>query len=253
MGLDYQHFWDHFYDSGYFNPSQRHRFRLILSEVSRILKVINKPAEAVRVLDMGCGLGHLIQRLKQEYPRLQCHGVDISEKAISELRGKMPGSSWDAADIQKPVELPLKGRYDIIICSEVLEHCEAPQEVLANIASLIAPGGWAIVTVPGGSRYQIDRDLGHLRHYQLPQVKALLSGYPFDLARAYAWGWPFLNLMRWTTDHFYAAAKKAFLDTAYNWRQKTFCQLLYLLMFVNIQGMGCQLVGVFRKSSSHGI
>ena len=246
---DYQKFWDRFHDSGYYNPSQRHRFRLIFSEVSRILKKTGKPAASVRILDLGCGLGHLIYHLNQKYPEIHFRGVDISEKAIAEMRQTLPGVLWDVMDIQKPVEDRGLGSYDIVICSEVLEHCERPGEVIANAARFTVPGGWAIITVPGGGRYRIDHDLGHLRHYRLEDVKGLFRGHPLELTDAYAWGWPFLNLMRWMVDKLYKFTTQKFLDTQYDWKQKGFCQCLYLLMFANIRGAGCQLAGVFRKSA----
>lgn len=247
MKCDYQHYWDHFYDSGYYNPSQRHRFRLILSEISTVLKSIPKPLSSVRVIDLGCGLGHLIHHLKQTYPELHCRGLDISEKVISELRKKMPDSAWDVWDIQKPIDTLSFGHYDIIICSEVLEHCENPEKILDNAYHLTVPGGWIILTVPGGEKYRIDNDLGHLRHYRLEQFKEFFTGKPLAQVRLYTWGWPFSNLMRWMVDKYYGFTKKTFLDTHYTWRQKWFCQLLYCLMFANIHGMGCQLVGIFRK------
>ena len=246
VALDYQAFWDRFHDSAYHNPSQRHRFRLIAAEVDRILKIENQHSRKIRLIDLGCGLGHLIHHLQKKYPAIDYSGTDISDKAITELKKNIPGVKWASANLENPASKEAK-KFDIVICSEVLEHCEKPNKVLLSAAECVAPGGWLIVTVPGGRRYRIDEDLGHLRHYQLDELKKFFVEPPIRFQRGYAWGWPFLNAMRAVTNHFYGFATSHFLSQKYGWKQKLICQWLYVLMFANIFGQGCQLVGVYKK------
>src|SRR5438874_2435301 len=39
-------------------------------------------------------------------------------------------------------------KYDLLLCTEVIEHTADPKRVIANIASLVSPGGVAIITLP---------------------------------------------------------------------------------------------------------
>lgn len=39
-------------------------------------------------------------------------------------------------------------RYDIVVCSEVLEHIDDYQAVIANVHTTLKPGGRFVVTVP---------------------------------------------------------------------------------------------------------
>lgn len=245
MGYDYQKFWNVFGDAAWYNPSQRHRFRLILREVEGLLES-STAGKPFRLLDLGCGKGHLIVLLQQKFPSLQCSGIDISESAIASLKEKVPQVEWKAGDIQKP--LPQNEAFDLVICSEVLEHCEQVSPILDNIAALTKPGGFILITLPGGTRYRIDETLGHLRHYTLEQVRGIFGTRPgLKVVKAFSWGFPFLNLMRWMTHLFHGYVVQDFLDKPYSFRQKAVCEFLYRLMFIHVPGSGIQRFVLFQK------
>jgi ubiquinone/menaquinone biosynthesis C-methylase UbiE len=245
---DYQKFWDVFHDSSYYNPSQRHRFRLICREVAGVIKARKTPPAEFRVLDLGCGMGHLLLALKQRFPQLVCTGVDISVSAIEALRKNVPGVTWQAADLQEPSGLQTLGLHDIVICSEVLEHVPQYERVLESIQALLAPQGTAIVTVPGGTRYRFDDDLGHLRHFTLDQVRSFFPSASMKIVRSYCWGFPAMNLFRYTSDRLYHFVAKEFTNTRYGWKKRLFCQLLYLFMFAAVKRRGPQIVCLFEKA-----
>lgn len=55
---------------------------------------------------------------------------------------------YPAFDLCAPVEDENHGRYDVVICEQVLEHVEAPWTAAANLGELCAPGGKVIVSTP---------------------------------------------------------------------------------------------------------
>ena len=59
-------------------------------------------------------------------------------------------------------------RFDVVVCSEVLEHVAEPKRVLEGIAAVLAPGGGGVITVPAGQRYwsALDESAGHLRRFE---------------------------------------------------------------------------------------
>lgn len=102
--------------------------------------------EMRRFLEIGCGLGFVLQRLEQEF---ETAGVDISPFAIEKARELAPRSTVAVADIteQIPEEIA-SGGYDFILAKYVLEHLVDPKAALDAIASLLAPNGLLLYAVP---------------------------------------------------------------------------------------------------------
>jgi ubiquinone/menaquinone biosynthesis C-methylase UbiE len=111
-----------------------------------VLVELVKAAAPRLVLDMGCGSGHLAGRLKHALRDVEVHGVDISRVALGRAAGQLD-RHWqldvDKADLPMPAET-----YDVVICSEVLEHVYDVDHALAELARVLKPGGAGLVTVP---------------------------------------------------------------------------------------------------------
>lgn len=45
-------------------------------------------------------------------------------------------------------EMPLEDSYDLVLCTQVLEHCKNPQKIVDECHRVLKPGGTLIVTVP---------------------------------------------------------------------------------------------------------
>ena len=76
------------------------------------------PTAAFSILDAGCALGEAIEHFAKVYPNATIHGIDFSTTAITRCKKKLGNrasvSVCDLEDIQV--------RYDIIYCSNTLEH-----------------------------------------------------------------------------------------------------------------------------------
>lgn len=68
-----------------------------------------------RVLDVGCAKGFLVECLRDR--GVEAYGFDISEYAIRQVRPDIRRYCWVAS-----VTRPIRGRFDLITCIEVLEH-----------------------------------------------------------------------------------------------------------------------------------
>ena len=71
-----------------------------------------------------------------------------TEYRTLELAGLADDLEGDAAD---PNAVPPHA-FDTIIALHVLEHCPRPQTVIENIAGWLAPGGLAVIAVPGAQK-----------------------------------------------------------------------------------------------------
>ena len=72
--------------------------------------------------------------------------------------------------------------YDAVVCIEVIEHVEADDIFVKNIAKVIDKGGWAYFTTPNGDYIKNEgpgKNPDHVRHYTRLELKTLLEKY-FD-------------------------------------------------------------------------
>jgi SAM-dependent methyltransferase len=81
------------------------------------------------VLDAGCAKGFLVRALRER--GVEAYGIDASEYAISQA-GEEVRPYVQVGSITEP----LKDRYDLITCIEVIEHLPAPE--LPKAASVLA-------------------------------------------------------------------------------------------------------------------
>lgn len=107
-----------------------------------------KPIKGTKVLDIGCGNGNISMFLGSL--GYQVLGIDVSEKAIEKAKqvNDLPNVRFSAISAEEFSQMETK--YDVIICSEVLEHLTAPENILQVIHSILKNDGLLFVTVPNG-------------------------------------------------------------------------------------------------------
>lgn len=113
--------------------------------VSNIMENIDRNS---KIIDIGCGNGNMsIQLGKFGY---SVTGIDIDPDSI-EFAKKMN----DMDNVKFFVKNVMKFRdekqiYDVVICSEVLEHLTDPARMIGTIRQILKDKGILIVTVPNG-------------------------------------------------------------------------------------------------------
>ncbi len=95
------------------------------------------------LLDAGCGGGIFSEAAAAAGARV-C-GADVNKKAIAEAqaRAKKNGANIEYRACETGALVGEGKSYDIAVCFEMLEHCESPAAVVADIGALLKLGGWA--------------------------------------------------------------------------------------------------------------
>ena len=162
-----------------------------------ILSLIN--IKGGRALDVGCGTGRISILLakrgfKVDAVDIEPKVIDIAKKLASEANVDVNFSISDFAQKTDPNEKEL---YDLIVCSEVLEHVENYKNIIRNMYNWLKRDGILIITVPHDpSQYSIlDSYGGHLRRFTISQLKEDLS--KFQIIDCFTIGFPFMKMMVW--------------------------------------------------------
>jgi 2-polyprenyl-3-methyl-5-hydroxy-6-metoxy-1,4-benzoquinol methylase len=169
--------------SQWYEPYLRNVTHLILKNV---------PKKGGFALDVGCGTGRISFALAEKSYKVL--GVDINNNAIRLAKEIAQSEKIDIdfrlADFTKSgiVESQF---YDLVVCSEVLEHTEKYPLLINNIYLALKPGGRLIISVPyDPTKYNVvDKYDGHLCRFTLEQIrydlqkfktlKIMVTGFPF--------------------------------------------------------------------------
>lgn len=101
------------------------------------------------ILEIGCAAGHLTKFTQDLFPRARVYGIDIYKPAIIEAKMRYPEINFQVADAHK---LPFKKNYfDLVLCSETIEHVLEPNKMLAEIKRVISPKGHVVLEMDSGS------------------------------------------------------------------------------------------------------
>lgn len=99
-----------------------------------------------RLLDMGCGQGALLSRVKNYH---EVCGLEYDARAREIARAK--GLRVESIDLNEAGSLPFGEPFDFMICSEVCEHLLNPRNVFKLAREHLTRNGLFIVTVPNAA------------------------------------------------------------------------------------------------------
>lgn len=98
--------------------------------------------EGKLVLDIGCGVGAFVRRLRELSPHV--YGVDIDDERVAEGAREMPNLALAVGE-----HLPFsEGTFDVVLLHEVLEHVTDDQETLREAQRVLRPDGSVVVFCP---------------------------------------------------------------------------------------------------------
>ena len=159
----------------------------------------NNQSDAVKILDAGCGEGFISNLIYTNCTNIEITGLEYTEEALRIARKMNPQISFIQGDI---VKMPfVSGAFDIVLCTEVLEHLADPSAALSEL--LRVARGPLIITVPHEPWFRIGNMLvlknitrlgnpiDHINHWTFKGFKRFLNRHSKE-------SWRMENSFPWT-------------------------------------------------------
>ncbi|MCP4689857.1 MAG: class I SAM-dependent methyltransferase [Desulfobacterales bacterium] len=150
-----------------------------------------------RILDVGCGSGRHTA-LAHQREGVFVAGVDLNMDDLRQARSRLDfhdnvgahgGGAWglSAGDV---THLPFRrDAFDVVICSEVLEHIPDQAAAMAELTRVLKPGGDLVVSVPRRLPERIcwalsyeycHEEGGHIRVYKKEELVKRLTAFGLE-------------------------------------------------------------------------
>lgn len=139
----------------------KNRLKFLESVIELAVSKINVDSKK-HILDVGCGTGDLLNILIQMEIGETHLGIDYASTAERVVKSINESIEFLCGDLY---ELNLPQKYDLVFCTEVIEHVATPRKFVERILQNINTGGHLIITVPDGRK---DTWIGH-RNFWSPE------------------------------------------------------------------------------------
>jgi len=147
------------------------------------------------MLDLGCGEGRHIFGVMEKFPDLKCIGLDPHikslDKAFEGLKFLESISNTKTSFLSgSAYSLPFcDNSFDLVVCSEVLEHLHDYKDAIKEINRVLKPGGQFLASVPAefpekicwllSEAYQ-NQPGGHLRIFKKNELIKEIAEHNFS-------------------------------------------------------------------------
>ena len=181
------------------NPLQRFLIERFFSSLVSLAKPLNPK----KVLDAGCGEGFSLNKLIINNVGEELEGIENSKEAIVLGKKLFPKAKIKLGSVY---DLPYEANYfDLVLCTEVLEHLENPQKALSEIIRVSKK--YIILSVPNEPIFRLANFLagkylsnfgnspGHINHWTIfsfqkfvkknrIKIKKILLPFPWTILLA---------------------------------------------------------------------
>ncbi len=165
----------------------------------------------LRVLDVACGTGLLLQEIIKRVPHIETYGVDASSDMLAQASAALthyPQVTLQRASVRPGERAGLSYEpetFDLITCTNALHDMVEPVEVLKGLKQLLVPGGQMVLEdyarreppFPWAIMEWLARRIegGHVRAYTLNEAQEFCSqaGLHIDAVKAFSVNWLWHN------------------------------------------------------------
>lgn len=137
----------------------------------------------IKILDIGCGDGHIVAEIKKLLPYSDIVAIDKSPDAVEFCRSEYKNIRFEQMDACKLTFE--KDSFDAIVIANVFEHLMNLGIVIDNLNACLRPGGIVVVSTPNRFRLQnilrimagksVSISKEHVTEYTIDQIREIFK------------------------------------------------------------------------------
>jgi 2-polyprenyl-3-methyl-5-hydroxy-6-metoxy-1,4-benzoquinol methylase len=222
--------------------------------VSRRFEVLQSLGNGVvsgagEIAEVGCGHGLLQRQIEDKYGK-RVTGFDLNEYGLKHNVSRT--SRVCCYDIHQRNE-EFRGKFDLILLFDVLEHISDEDSFLDALLFHLAPEGKLVIHVPAGQWAFSEYDIaaGHVRRYSLDDLRAVAKRNSLEIQDWTWWGLPLVPalavrklLVRGKRDHRKIVGTG--FDSRTPWMDKAL-RTITRLEWIPQKFLGTSLMAVLRR------
>ena len=175
-----------------YDPTQmylgKYRKKILTATYKQKLAARHLESGSRRFLDIGCNLGAVCEAARRQ--GFDATGIDLDEATLDKARELFPDCRFDCIT---SYELAERGeKFDLVFCTEVLEHVPETHRFAASFRDLLNDRGILYLTTPDAGHKRIPDDFvswdevkppEHVMFYSRDTVSRLLQQHGFEIIR----------------------------------------------------------------------
>ncbi|MEE2694614.1 MAG: class I SAM-dependent methyltransferase [Pseudomonadota bacterium] len=173
--------------TGYFTKAEKK-----LRRARRLLKKLRNKSIGNRFLDIGCNGGFAMEAARES--GFSAHGIELDAASLDYARRHFPQNEYFMGTVQ---EYQAKIPFDVVYCSEVIEHIPDVNSFLSAIAQLMKPSAILYLTTPDIGHWRRPKNIhawdafcppSHCLYFTPSNLTRLLTSHGFDIIKV-RWAW----------------------------------------------------------------
>ncbi len=190
--MDFVKFYDEQIDYSSFrsNPQKLQEYKVAIQwKVDRLTKTLKHQLQFENILEVGCALGILLNKMADILLIKNRFGIDISPENIKYARENYTDTQFFCGtvdELKKDANQSFPNKnYDLVLLSDIVEHIPDDKKFLKEISTI---SNYVLLNLPlekcfnnRKRKYGESDPSGHLRNYNLSDAKELVTSSGFEI------------------------------------------------------------------------
>ena len=130
---------------------QKYSLKPTRDYISRVIEENRNSDEPIKVLDVGCGPGELMEQLGSTMENIELTGIDFSKMMLEISRMKNKKATHIKMDVAELNNL--KDKFNVIVCTHSLPYYEEPEKVMKDLYGLLEDNGKIYMGFASGNNF----------------------------------------------------------------------------------------------------